>query len=73
MGKWESIPVALYETRIHRCDYCGKMVTQRIWRIIHEERPRQFCDPQCEYGWFDYWLPRYGGEHGFSKAPLPET
>jgi hypothetical protein len=68
MGEWKPISTALYETRIHRCDYCGKMVPRRIWVIAYQGKPLQFCDPKCELGWFEYWLPRYGSEHGFSTA-----
>ncbi len=65
MGQWEPISEALYATQIHRCDLCGKMMVKQFWRVEYGGQSLSFCNPRCEAIWFDYWLPRYGEEHGF--------
>lgn len=67
MGQWESISESLYATEIHQCDFCGKMLVKRLWRVAYGGKSLQFCDERCERTWFDYWLPRYGKAYGFSS------
>lgn len=74
MGEWEPISDALYATEIHHCDFCGRMMVKQLWRVEYGGKKLQFCDERCEHTWFDYWLPRYGKEHGFvSEDPPPDN
>ena len=72
MGKWEPISDALYATQIHHCDLCGKMMVKRFWQVEYSDKSLSFCAPRCETTFFNYWLPRYGAEHGFIGADEKE-
>ena len=67
MGRWEPISDALYATQIHHCDLCGKMMVKRFWQVEYSGKSLSFCDQHCEATWIDYWLPRYGADHGFTE------
>ena len=68
MSDWVPISDALYETEIRHCDFCGKMMTKRYWQVTEAGRTFSFCDPDCEFWWRDYWVPRYGETIGLEAA-----
>jgi len=45
-GKFLTIEVPWYETRIENCCYCGKMIARNYW--VDDGFPGdKFCEPQC--------------------------
>ena len=48
------------------CRLCGRPLFGRVWSAEVDGEPADFCDPDCETLFVEYWLPRYGG------SPQPE-
>jgi hypothetical protein len=58
-GHWEERGRAadyLVKSSVH-CSCCGRMLIRRAW--VRDER--EFCEPECERLYHDYWVPRHGG------------
>jgi hypothetical protein len=60
MGEWIEIQRAWYETTVTNCVLCGRLIPRRIWRVDIDNRALDFCGPDCEQWYRDYWIPRYG-------------
>ena len=42
------------------CRLCGRPLFGRVWSAEAEGETADFCDPDCEKVFHEYWLPRYG-------------
>ena len=47
------------------CRLCGRPLFGRVWSAAVDGVAADFCDPDCETLFVEYWLPR----HGDSPAP----
>ena len=65
MGEWRRLrldwarPAAAVACRL-----CGRPLFGRVWTADANGAPADFCDPDCERLFHEYWLPRYGEADG---------
>ncbi len=46
------------------CRLCGRPLFGRAWSAEMEGESHDYCDPDCEALFHEYWLPRYGAGTG---------
>jgi hypothetical protein len=60
LGRWKETNLPWYETNILNCSLCGRMIPHRIWVVEMEGEEKEFCSPECEELYGEYWLPTHG-------------
>ncbi len=63
MGDWRTLRLDRLRPTPVACRLCGRPLFARVWSA----EPGDFCDPECETLFVQYWLPRHGG------LPQPEA
>ena len=62
MGEWRTLRLDWARARRPvACRLCGRPLFGRVWSAEADGEPADFCDPDCERLFVEYWLPRYGG------------
>ena len=64
MGCWKDLDLPWHETNIMNCSLCGKMIPHRVWIVEVDDQEKEFCSPDCEQLYFEYWLPTHGKKSG---------
>jgi hypothetical protein len=60
MGEWRTLHLDWTRPVAVACRLCGRPLYGRVWSAdVGGERP-DFCEPECETLFHEYWLPRYG-------------
>jgi hypothetical protein len=60
LGEWRTLRVDWSRPATVACRLCGRPLFGRVWSAeVHGER-LDFCEPDCETLFLEYWLPRYG-------------
>ena len=59
MGEWRTLSRD-WNPAPAACQLCGRPLFGRVWSAEHDGERVEFCDPDCEALFHDYWLPRYG-------------
>jgi hypothetical protein len=63
LGRWQEMNLPWYETNILNCSLCGKMIPHRIWVVeMDGGEKKEFCSPECEQLYKEYWLPTHAKE-----------
>ena len=62
MGEWRTLTLDWGRPNAAvACRLCGRPLFGRAWSAEAEAKRADFCDPDCEGLFHEYWLPRYGG------------
>ncbi len=60
MGDWREVSVSRRFAPAPSCALCGRPIFGRAWWADAGGAPREFCEPECEALYIEYWLPRHG-------------
>ncbi|HEY7536878.1 MAG TPA: hypothetical protein VH721_02725 [Gaiellaceae bacterium] len=60
MGEWRTLRPDWVRPSAVACRLCGRPLFGRVWTAEVGGERADFCDPDCEALFVDYWLPRYG-------------
>jgi len=60
VGEWRTLEVDWARPAQDACRLCGRPLFGRVWSAEAEGETADFCDPDCEKVFHEYWLPRYG-------------
>ena len=60
MGEWRTLRLDWARPATVACRLCGRPLLGRVWSAEAAGAMSDFCDPECEELFHEYWLPRYG-------------
>jgi hypothetical protein len=60
VGEWRTLRLDPSSPAAVACRLCGRPLFGRVWSADAAGDPADFCDPDCETLFHEYWLPRYG-------------
>jgi DNA phosphorothioation-dependent restriction protein DptG len=60
MGRWKNIEIDYQKDIENYCTLCGAILLRRFWVNENKGKELNFCNPECERLFKDYWLPKYG-------------
>jgi hypothetical protein len=59
VGEWRTLRLDPARPAAVACRLCGRPLFGRVWSA-ELAGGGDFCDPECERLFHEYWLPRYG-------------
>jgi hypothetical protein len=65
LGEWRTLRLDRLRPEPVACRLCGRPLFGRVWSAEPAGERADFCDPECEQLYVEYWLPRHG-------SPQPE-
>jgi hypothetical protein len=60
VAEWRTLSLDWARPASVACRLCGRPLFGRVWSAEVEGGSADFCDPECETLFVEYWLPRYG-------------
>jgi hypothetical protein len=59
VAEWRTLSLDWARPAAVACRLCGRPLFGRVWSAEVEGVSADFCDPECETLFVEYWLPRY--------------
>ena len=59
-GYWEFIERSWHQELYVHCEVCGRLIPNRKWIFIDEDKELTACEPDCQQLYEDYVKPVHG-------------